>query len=142
MVKLTEEEAKYISSIWEEVNKKAITAQALERVFTVYPWTTRLFKKFNGRFTANDAGVQGHADKVLKALNDAVKDLYGVEGTFTKLSKKHQEIGVDTQNFTLLGQTFIVELAIHYRSKFGPEEHRAAYKFFKLVAEALSSNYH
>ncbi|XP_072125595.1 hemoglobin subunit beta-like [Mobula birostris] len=142
MVKLTEAQKQYITNKWDHLDKKTITAQALARVFAVYPWTTRLFENFNGHFAACDRGVQAHADKVLKALNSAIKDLNSIETNFYELSSKHQTIGVDTQNFKLLSQAFIVELALHDKNRFGPEEHEAAYKFFKLVTEALSSNYH
>ncbi|XP_072125583.1 hemoglobin subunit beta-like [Mobula birostris] len=142
MVKLTEAQEQYIKGVWKEVDQKQITAKALERVFKVYPWTTRLFTKLGGHFAANDSGVQVHAEKVLRALGDAVDDMKKVESNFQSLSAKHQDIGVDTQNFKLLGQAFIVELALHYKKGFRPEEHEAAFKFFKLVAEALASNYH
>ncbi|XP_062913470.1 hemoglobin subunit beta-like [Mobula hypostoma] len=142
MVKLTDAQEQYIMNEWDHLDKETITAQALARVFAVYPWTTRLFKNFNGQFAACDPGVQAHADKVLKALNTAIKDLRSIEKNFHELSGKHQKIGVDTQNFKLLSQAFIVELALRDKKGFGPEEHEAAYKFFKLVTEALSSNYH
>ncbi|XP_062913477.1 hemoglobin subunit beta-like [Mobula hypostoma] len=142
MVKLTEAQEQYIMNKWDHLDKKTITAQALARVFAVYPWTTRLFKNFNGHFAVGDPGVQAHADKVLKALNTAIKDLKSIETNFYDLSSKHQKIGVDTQNFKLLSQAFIVELALHDKKAFRPEEHEAVYKFFKLVTEALSSNYH
>ncbi|XP_059835620.1 hemoglobin subunit beta-like [Hypanus sabinus] len=142
MVKLTEDQEQYITGVWNEVEHRQITAKALERVFVVYPWTTRLFSKLQGRFSASEDGVQQHAEKVQKALSKAISDLKKVESNFHALSAKHQEIGVDTQNFKLLGQTFIVELALHYKKAFRPKEHAAAYKFFRLVAEALASNYH
>ncbi|XP_062913464.1 hemoglobin subunit beta-like [Mobula hypostoma] len=142
MVNLTKAQEQYITNKWDLLDKKMITAQALARVFAVYPWTTRLFKNFNGRFAVGDPGVQAHADKVLKALNTAIEDLKSIETNFYELSSKHQKIGVDTQNFKLLGHAFIVELALHDKKAFGPEEHEAVYKFFKLVIEALSSNYH
>nr|1CG5_B Chain B, PROTEIN (HEMOGLOBIN) [Hemitrygon akajei]1CG8_B Chain B, PROTEIN (HEMOGLOBIN) [Hemitrygon akajei] len=141
-VKLSEDQEHYIKGVWKDVDHKQITAKALERVFVVYPWTTRLFSKLQGLFSANDIGVQQHADKVQRALGEAIDDLKKVEINFQNLSGKHQEIGVDTQNFKLLGQTFMVELALHYKKTFRPKEHAAAYKFFRLVAEALSSNYH
>ncbi|XP_059835619.1 hemoglobin subunit beta-like [Hypanus sabinus] len=124
------------------MDKKAITAQALARVYTVYPWTTRLFTSFQNHNDALDPGVQAHAEKVQSALSEAVADLKNVETTFSKLSSDHQKFGVDTQNFKLLGQAFIVELALRDKMAFGPKEHAAAYKFFRLVAEALASNYH
>ncbi|XP_072916000.1 hemoglobin subunit beta-like [Hemitrygon akajei] len=142
MVKLTQAQEQYIRNKWDQMDKKAITAQALARVFAVYPWTTRLFKNFNGHFAACDPGVQTHAGKVLKALNTAIEDLKNIETNFYELSSKHQKIGVDTQNFKLLSQAFIVELALRDKTAFGPEEHEAAYKFFKMVTEALSNNYH
>ncbi|XP_055507175.1 hemoglobin subunit beta-like isoform X1 [Leucoraja erinacea] len=142
MVNITQKEALIIKDIWKRLSKEAITAQALERVFTVYPWTTRLFGSFNHHFKATDAGVQGHARKVAGALETAVAHLDGLDKAFHDLSKKHQTIGVDTQNFKLLGQTFLVELAILFKDGFTPEVHEAAYKFFLAVAGALSSQYH
>ncbi|XP_072915999.1 hemoglobin subunit beta-like [Hemitrygon akajei] len=142
MGKLTETEAQYIQSTWESLNKKAVTAQALARVFQVYPWTTRLFTKFNGKFSAGDDGVQAHADKVLQALDNAVQSINKMDDVLGNLSEKHQKIGVDTQNFKLLGQTFIVEFAREYKCGFTPEAHKATYKFFKQVANGLSCRYH
>ncbi|XP_059834654.1 hemoglobin subunit beta-like [Hypanus sabinus] len=142
MVKLTDAQEQYVTNLWDQLDKKTITAQALARVFSVYPWTTRLFKNFNGHFAACDPGVQTHAGKVLKALNTAIKDLRSIEKNFHELSSNHQKIGVDTQNFKLLSQAFIVELALRDKTAFRPEEHEAVYKFLKLVTEALSNNYH
>ncbi|XP_032896874.1 hemoglobin subunit beta-like [Amblyraja radiata] len=142
MVHITPEEAHTIGGIWKELDKQTTTALALERVFTVYPWTTRLFSSFKHDFKATGSGVQGHAKKVVGALNTAVLRLGDLEAAFHELSEKHQTIGVDTQNFKLLGQTFIVELAIHFKGRFTPEVHEAAYKFFLAVAGALSAQYH
>nr|AAX49346.1 beta 1 globin [Bathyraja eatonii] len=142
MVKITDKEAAYITDIWSKLDKKVTTAHALERVFTVYPWTTRLFKSFNGHFKAGDSGVQGHAEKVVGALDTAVLHLHDIDAGYKKLSEKHQLIGVDTQNFKLLGQAFLVELAILFKEGFTPELHEAAYKFFLAVAGGLSSQYH
>ncbi|XP_032896871.1 hemoglobin subunit beta-like [Amblyraja radiata] len=142
MVHITADEAHTIGGIWKDLDKQATTALALERVFTVYPWTTRLFSSFKHDFKATGSGVQGHAKKVVGALNTAVDHLGDLEAVFHDLSKKHQTIGVDTQNFKLLGQTFIVELAILLKDGFTPEVHEAAYKFFLAVAGALSAQYH
>ncbi|XP_055507177.1 hemoglobin subunit beta-like [Leucoraja erinacea] len=140
MVTLTKEQADIIEEIWSHVDKKLITARALERVFAVYPWTTRLFSKLNGKFKATDVGVQEHAAKVVSALDIAVKNINNIN--FKQLSSEHQKIGVDTQNFRALGQTFIVELALQYKLQFTAKKHVATHKFFKQVAEALSSSYH
>ncbi|XP_078274572.1 hemoglobin subunit beta-like [Rhinoraja longicauda] len=142
MVTLTKEEEDYIVRIWSQVDKKLITARALERVFEVYPWTIRLFSKLNGKFKASDAGVQAHADKVLSALDKAVKNINNISSIFKKLSIEHQKIGVDTQSFMHLGQAFIVEFALLFKTKFTSEKHEATHKFFKQVAEALSGSYH
>ncbi|XP_059835615.1 hemoglobin subunit beta-like [Hypanus sabinus] len=142
MGKLTEPEAQYIQSTWGSLNKKAVTAQALARVFEVYPWTTRLFSKLGGKFSAGDDGVQAHADKVLQALDKAVQNINKMDNILGDLSETHQQIGVDTQNFKLLGQTFIVEFAREFKVGFTPAAHKATYKFFRQVANGLSCRYH
>ncbi|XP_069762945.1 hemoglobin subunit beta-like [Narcine bancroftii] len=142
MVHLTKEAIEQIEGIWKGVPHVDITAHALERVFEVFPWTTRLFKSFHGHFKANDNGVQEHAKKVAHALDLAIKDINGINHNFEKLSIKHQQLGVDTHNFKLLGQAFLVQLAIAYKTEFTPQKHKLALEFFKMVAAGLSNEYH
>nr|P20246.1 RecName: Full=Hemoglobin subunit beta-1; AltName: Full=Beta-1-globin; AltName: Full=Hemoglobin beta-1 chain [Torpedo marmorata] len=142
-VSLTDEEIRLIQHIWSNVNVVEITAKALERVFYVYPWTTRLFTSFNHNFKASDKQVHDHAVNVSNAISAAIGDLHDINKNFSALSTKHQKkLGVDTSNFMLLGQAFLVELAALEKDKFTPQYHKAALKLFEVVTEALSCQYH
>ncbi|XP_038676588.1 hemoglobin subunit beta-like [Scyliorhinus canicula] len=137
MVHWTQEEKNEITHTWGALNCTAIGTRALERMFCVYPWTTRYFSKIPA-FTA-----EGHAIKVVGALDKAVKHLDNVKAEFNDLSKKHaEELHIDSGSFHLLTDCFIVELAHVETDKFSPHIHATWDKFFKVVVDAISKHYH
>ncbi|XP_072336870.1 hemoglobin subunit beta-like [Scyliorhinus torazame] len=137
MVHWTPEERSEITSTWSAINHKAVGTKALERMFSVYPWTTRYFSTIHG-FTA-----EGHAIKVVGALDKAVKHLDDVKTQFKDLSKKHaEELHIDPGSFHLLTDCFIMELAHLEKCKFTPHTHATWAKFFKVVVDAISKQYH
>ncbi|XP_067859792.1 hemoglobin subunit beta-like [Heptranchias perlo] len=142
MVHWVGHEKDHIISIWSSLKKDVIGPKVLERMFVVYPWTQKYFP-FDGKFKAEDHPVKVHADKVVSALDIAVAHLDSVKDNFTELSKKHADIfHVDVENFKLLADCFIIELAHCLQVKFTPEVQVAWEKFFKVVVDALSKEYH
>ncbi|XP_078414483.1 hemoglobin subunit beta-like [Cetorhinus maximus] len=137
MVHWTQEEKGEITHTWGSIDKIKIISSALDRMFHVYPWTSRYFKDRHG-FT-----VQGHAAKVSGALSTAVTHLDDVKSQFKELSRKHaEELYVDAGSFHLLTTCVIVELAWLKKEKFTPHIHAIWDKFFNVVVDAISKQYH
>ncbi|XP_078096145.1 hemoglobin subunit beta-like [Mustelus asterias] len=136
MVHWTQEERDEIAKTWHGTDMQTVGTKALERMFTVFPWTTRYFHKAD--FTA-----AGHAKIVVGALGVAVKHLDDAPSHFKELSKKHaDELHVDPGSFHLLTDCIIVELAHLKKDCFTPHIHGIWDKFFDVVVDAISKQYH
>nr|QJC64258.1 ancestral beta hemoglobin [synthetic construct] len=147
MVHWTAEEKQAITSVWGKIDAEEVGAEALARMFVVYPWTKRYFSSFGNLSSAaaimGNPKVKAHGKKVMGALGEAVKHLDNIKATFAKLSEKHSEkLHVDPENFRLLGDCLIVVLAAHFGADFTPEVQAAWQKFLAVVASALSRKYH
>ncbi|GCC42598.1 hypothetical protein chiPu_0026517 [Chiloscyllium punctatum] len=106
-------------------------------MFTVFPWTHRYFEK-RDNFT-----VEGHAKKVSGKITEVVKDVNNIKCNFTALSKFHAEVlHVDSGSFHLLTDCIIVELAILNFGTFNPKVHAIWHKFFAVLVDAISKQYH
>ncbi|XP_041061644.1 hemoglobin subunit beta-like [Carcharodon carcharias] len=137
MVHWTQGEKEEITHTWGSIDKIKIISSALGRMFHAYPWTSHYFKERPG-FT-----VQGHAAKVSGALDTAVTHLDDVKSQFKVLSSKHaDELHVDAGSFHLLTDCIIIELALSKKDKFTPHIHAIWDKFFKVVVDAISKQYH
>ncbi|XP_067912891.1 hemoglobin subunit beta-like [Heterodontus francisci] len=142
MVHWSKDETDEITSTWKSIDRYLLGAKALARMFKVYPWTTRYFQKLT-EFTASSHGVREHAKKVMDALDCAVLHLDDVKSHFTDLSKKHaDELHVDVHSFRLLAKCFVIELAIVRKEKFPPQIQAIWEKYFAVVVDAISRQYH
>nr|P02143.1 RecName: Full=Hemoglobin subunit beta; AltName: Full=Beta-globin; AltName: Full=Hemoglobin beta chain [Heterodontus portusjacksoni] len=138
----SEVELHEITTTWKSIDKHSLGAKALARMFIVYPWTTRYFGNLK-EFTACSYGVKEHAKKVTGALGVAVTHLGDVKSQFTDLSKKHaEELHVDVESFKLLAKCFVVELGILLKDKFAPQTQAIWEKYFGVVVDAISKEYH
>ncbi|XP_078096148.1 hemoglobin subunit beta-like [Mustelus asterias] len=137
MVHWTQEERDEVAKTFRTTDMQTVGTHALERMFTVFPWTTRYFQKKTD-FTAG-----GHAEIVLGALQVAVKHMDDIKSQFKELSKKHaDELHVDPGSFHLLTDCIIVELAHLKKDCFTPHIHGIWDKFFEVVVDAISKQYH
>ncbi|XP_059510200.1 hemoglobin subunit beta-like [Stegostoma tigrinum] len=137
MVHWTDGERKEIDVQWKKQNMTALVKEGLERMFCVYPWTKRYFEN-RKNFT-----VAGHAKTVSDALEKAVKNMDNVKAQFTEISKTHAEVlHVDSGSFHLLTDCVIIAMASNRKPDFSPEVHSIWDKFFKVVVDAISKQYH
>uniref|UniRef100_A0A8C0HHS6 Globin domain-containing protein n=1 Tax=Chelonoidis abingdonii TaxID=106734 RepID=A0A8C0HHS6_CHEAB len=97
---LTEDDKQLIQHVWETVleHQEDFGAEALERLFIVYPSTKTYFPHFD--LHHDSAQVRAHGRKVLSALGEAVNHIDDIPGALSKLSDLHaQTLRVDPVNF-------------------------------------------
>ncbi|NXM74995.1 HBE protein, partial [Serilophus lunatus] len=104
MVNWSAEEKQLITSIWGKVSVEECGAEALARLLIVYPWTQRFFASFGNLSGATailgNPMVRAHGKKVLTSFGEAIKNLDGIKGTYSKLSELHcDRLHVDPENF-------------------------------------------
>ncbi|KFP11612.1 hemoglobin subunit alpha-A [Egretta garzetta] len=117
-----------------------IGREALVRLFTTYPQTKTYFAHFD--LHADSAQIKEHGKKVAGALADAANHIDDIAGALSKLSDLHaQKLRVDPVNFKLLGQCFLVVVAIHHPAVLTPEVHASLDKFLCAVATVLTAKY-
>uniref|UniRef100_A0A8C3JK06 Globin domain-containing protein n=1 Tax=Calidris pygmaea TaxID=425635 RepID=A0A8C3JK06_9CHAR len=139
---LTADDKKLILQIWEKVlgHQEDFGAEALERMFATYPQTKTYFPHFD--LQHGSAQVKGHGKKVAAALVEAANHIDDIAGALSKLSDLHaQKLRVDPVNFKLLGQCFLVVVAIHHPSVLTPEVHASLDKFLCAVGNVLTAKY-
>nr|P01982.1 RecName: Full=Hemoglobin subunit alpha-A; AltName: Full=Alpha-A-globin; AltName: Full=Hemoglobin alpha-A chain [Rhea americana] len=118
----------------------AYGAETLERMFTTYPQTKTYFPHFD--LHHGSAQIKTHGKKVVSALIDAANNIDDIYGALSKLSDLHaQKLRVDPVNFKLLGQCFLVVVAIHHPSLLTPEVHASLDKFLCAVGAVLTAKY-
>nr|XP_032637462.1 hemoglobin subunit alpha-A isoform X2 [Chelonoidis abingdonii] len=139
---LTEDDKQLIQHVWETVleHQEDFGAEALERLFIVYPSTKTYFPHFD--LHHDSAQVRAHGRKVLSALGEAVNHIDDIPGALSKLSDLHaQTLRVDPVNFKLLNLCFVVVVGRHHPTILTPEVHVSLDKFLSAVATALTSKY-
>ncbi|KGL83036.1 Hemoglobin subunit alpha-A [Tinamus guttatus] len=117
-------------------------AETLERqvMFTTYPPTKTYFPHFD--LHHGSAQIKAHGKKVVNALIEAANHIDDISGALSKLSDLHaQKLRVDPVNFKLLGQCFLVVVAIHHPSALTPEVHASLDKFLCAVGTVLTAKY-
>ncbi|NWS48463.1 HBA protein, partial [Probosciger aterrimus] len=115
-------------------------AEALDRMFATYPQTKTYFPHFD--VSPGSAQVKAHGKKVASALVEAANHIDDIATALSKLSDLHaQKLRVDPVNFKLLGQCFLVVVAIHNPSVLTPEVHASLDKFLCAVASVLTAKY-
>uniref|UniRef100_A0A8D0BB99 Globin domain-containing protein n=1 Tax=Salvator merianae TaxID=96440 RepID=A0A8D0BB99_SALMN len=86
--------------------------------------------------------IRHHGQKVVKALDSALKHLDNLHDTLADLSDLHAyNLRVDPVNFKLLAKCFHVTLASQLRAEYNPLVYLAWDKFFHQVACCLSEKY-
>uniref|UniRef100_A0A674I4N1 Hemoglobin subunit alpha-D n=1 Tax=Terrapene triunguis TaxID=2587831 RepID=A0A674I4N1_9SAUR len=139
---LNADEKQLIKHAWEKVlgHQEDFGAEALERMFTVYPQTKTYFPHFD--LHHGSAQVRTHGKKVLSALGEAVNHIDDLDSALSKLSDMHaQTLRVDPVNFKFLNHCFLVVVAIHHPGVLTPEVHVSLDKFLSAVATVLTSKY-
>uniref|UniRef100_A0A663F5J0 Hemoglobin subunit alpha-A n=1 Tax=Aquila chrysaetos chrysaetos TaxID=223781 RepID=A0A663F5J0_AQUCH len=139
---LTADDKKLIQAIWDKVqgHQEDFGAEALQRMFTTYPPTKTYFPHFD--LHHGSAQIKAHGKKVVGALIEAVNHIDDMAGALSKLSDLHaQKLRVDPVNFKLLGQCFLVVVAIHHPSVLTPEVHASLDKFLCAVGNVLTAKY-
>ncbi|NXJ12453.1 HBA protein, partial [Odontophorus gujanensis] len=115
-------------------------AETLERMFTTYPQTKTYFPHYD--LSHGSAQVKSHGKKVVTALVEAANHIDDITGTLSKLSDLHaHKLRVDPVNFKLLGQCFLVVVAIHHPAALTPEVHASLDKFLCAVGTVLTAKY-
>ncbi|NWH47216.1 HBA protein, partial [Fregata magnificens] len=115
-------------------------AECLERMFATYPATKTYFPHFD--LHHGSAQIKAHGKKVAAALVEAVNHIDDMASALSKLSDLHaQKLRVDPVNFKLLGQCFLVVVAIHHPAALSPEVHASMDKFMCAVGNVLTAKY-
>ncbi|XP_047427091.1 hemoglobin subunit beta-A isoform X3 [Mugil cephalus] len=148
MVEWTDAERSAITALWGKLDVGEIGPQALTRLLIVYPWTQRHFASF-GNLSTNAAilgnpKVAQHGKTVMGGLENAVKNLDSIKGTYASLSVMHSEkLHVDPDNFRALAEIISVCVAAKFGpSVFTPGVQEAWQKFLAVVVSALGRQYH
>ncbi|XP_074866668.1 hemoglobin subunit alpha-D-like [Carettochelys insculpta] len=139
---LTTDEKQLVLHAWEKVqgHEADFGAEALERMFTVFPSTKTYFPHFDLQHGSEQ--VRRHGKKVVTALEEAVHRLDDLGAALSDLSDLHAyNLRVDPANFKLLSQCLQVVLAAHLREEYTPQTHVAVDKFLSAVAAQLASKY-
>uniref|UniRef100_A0A8C4Y156 Hemoglobin D subunit alpha n=2 Tax=Gopherus TaxID=38771 RepID=A0A8C4Y156_9SAUR len=139
---LTEDEKHLIEHVWEKVleHQEDFGAEALERLFTVYPSTKTYFPHFD--LHHDSAQIRAHGKKVLSALGEAVNHIDDIPAALSKLSDLHaQTLRVDPVNFKLLSLCVVVVVGRNNPSVLTPEVHVSLDKFLSAVSTALTAKY-
>uniref|UniRef100_A0A6J0V5V6 Hemoglobin subunit alpha-D-like n=1 Tax=Pogona vitticeps TaxID=103695 RepID=A0A6J0V5V6_9SAUR len=139
---LSAEECQLIQSTWAKLGPHLdkVGGEALSRMFCAYPQTKTYFPHFD--LSPNSKDVQHHGQKVVKALDSAVKHLDNIRGTLADLSDLHAyNLRVDPVNFKLLTKCFHVVLGIHLGGEYNALAHLAWDKLFYCVADVLCEKY-
>nr|BBK61021.1 alpha D-globin [Podocnemis unifilis] len=136
------EEKQLILRTWEKVlgHQEDFGAEALERLFKVYPSTKTYFPHFDLHHDSEQ--IRTHGKKVVNALGEAVQHLDNLRAALSKLSDLHAyDLRVDPVNFKLLSHSFQVVLAVHLGEEYTPQVHVAYDKFLAAVSAVLTEKY-
>ena len=139
---LSSEDRQLIQATWTKLgpHMDKIGGEALTRLFCTFPQTKTYFPHFD--LSPNSKDVQQHGQKVVKALDSAIKHLDNIRGTLADLSDLHAyNLRVDPVNFKLLAKCFHVVLASHLGGEFNASIYLAYDKLFHCVADVLSEKY-
>ncbi|XP_039348783.1 hemoglobin subunit alpha-D [Mauremys reevesii] len=139
---LTEDDKQLIQHTWEKVlgHQEDFGAEALERLFLVYPNTKTYFPHFDLHHDSEQ--IRHHGKKVVTALGDAVRHVDNLRETLSELSNLHAyNLRVDPVNFKLLSHSFQVVLGVHLGSEYTPQVHLAYDKFLAAVTAVLTEKY-
>ncbi|XP_077172391.1 hemoglobin subunit alpha-D-like isoform X1 [Paroedura picta] len=102
---LTADERRILKSTWDKVAscQDEIGAESLYRLFVVYPTCKTYFPHFD--FSCGSAQIRNHGKKVIKALEDALKNADHLHENLAELSNLHAyNLRVDPVNFKLLAR--------------------------------------
>nr|AAM18964.1 alpha-D chain hemoglobin [Chelonoidis denticulatus] len=139
---LTEDDKQLIQHVWEKVleHQEDFGAEALERMFTVYPSTKTYFPHFDLHHDSEQ--IRHHGKKVVGALGDAVRHIDNLSATLSELSNLHAyNLRVDPVNFKLLSHCFQVVLGAHLGREYTPQVQVAYDKFLAAVSAVLAEKY-
>ncbi|KAI5622665.1 hemoglobin beta embryonic-1.1, partial [Silurus asotus] len=147
MVEWTDFERTTIRNIFSKIDHSAVGHQALTRCLVVYPWTQRYFAKFGNLYNAaaimGNPNVAAHGLTVMRGLENAVKNLDNIKGTFSELSVLHSEkLHVDPDNFRLLADCITIVVGATLGSSFTAEVQAALHKFLAVIVSGLVQQYH
>uniref|UniRef100_A0A8D0BI44 Globin domain-containing protein n=1 Tax=Salvator merianae TaxID=96440 RepID=A0A8D0BI44_SALMN len=111
-----------------------------DRRLTARPQQQEYFPHFD--LCPGSKDIRHHGQKVVKALDSALKHLDNLHDTLADLSDLHAyNLRVDPVNFKLLAKCFHVTLASQLRAEYNPLVYLAWDKFFHQVACCLSEKY-
>ncbi|KAF7243096.1 Hemoglobin subunit alpha-D [Varanus komodoensis] len=139
---LNAEDCKLLHATWAKVAGAAdeIGYKVLERLFKVFPQTKVYFSHLDLSPGSSDVRHQGQ--KIIRALDNALKHLDNIHGVLADLSDLHAyNLRVDPVNFNLLGKCFLVELATHLQGDYTASVCLAWDKFLCQVNETLAEKY-
>ncbi|KAM9393177.1 hemoglobin subunit beta-1-like isoform 1-T1 [Pholidichthys leucotaenia] len=147
MVKWTDKERSTVRTVWESIDIDELGPEVLRRVLIVYPWTERYFGAFGDIFTTTailqNPKVAAHGIVVLRALDQAVKNMDNIKDTYAALSRLHfEKLEVDPDNFRLLADCITISVACKLRAEMNPQVQATWQKFLQAVVDAMCAQYY
>ncbi|XP_020498203.1 hemoglobin, alpha embryonic 5 [Labrus bergylta] len=140
---LTDKDKATVKALWAKIQKSAdaIGADALYRLFTVYPQSKIYFSHWSD-LGPNSSSVKAHGKKVMGGVALAVSKIDDLTRGLLELSEQHAfQLRVDPANFKLLSHCILVVIATMYPQDLSPEVHVCLDKFLANLALALSERY-
>ncbi|XP_041817990.1 hemoglobin, alpha embryonic 5 [Chelmon rostratus] len=140
---LTNKDKASVKALWAKISKSAdaIGAEALSRMFAVYPQTKTYFSHWPD-LGPGSASVKSHGKKVMGGVALAVSKIDDLTKGLLDLSEQHAfQLRVDPANFKILIHCILVVIATMFPNDLSPEAHVALDKFLMAVALALSEKY-
>nr|WAQ14784.1 alpha-D-globin isoform 2 [Eremias multiocellata]WAQ14785.1 alpha-D-globin isoform 2 [Eremias multiocellata] len=139
---LTAEQRKVILSSWSKVAPEYddLGGEALTRLFQVYTQSKIYFPHFDLSPGSND--IRRHGQKVIKAIDSAIKNMDNIRGCLSDLSDLHAyNLRVDPVNFKFLARCIHVTLASSLRGDYNALVYLAWDKLLCEIAEVLTEKY-
>ncbi|XP_076615947.1 hemoglobin, alpha embryonic 5 [Chaetodon auriga] len=140
---LTDKDKATVKGLWAKISKSAdaIGAEALSRMFVVYPQTKTYFSHWPDT-SPGSAPVKAHGKKVMGGVGQAVAKIDDMTNGLLDLSEQHAfQLRVDPANFKILSHCILVVIATMFPNDFTPEAHVALDKFLVALALALAEKY-
>ncbi|XP_033023760.1 hemoglobin subunit alpha-D-like [Lacerta agilis] len=110
------------------------------RLFQVYPQSKIYFPHFDLCPGSND--IHHHGQKVVKAIDSAIKHLDNIRGCLSELSDLHAyNLRVDPVNFKFLTRCIHVTLASSLRGEYNALAYLAYDKLLCFIGEVLTEKY-
>nr|XP_046163603.1 neuroglobin-1 [Oncorhynchus gorbuscha]XP_046163604.1 neuroglobin-1 [Oncorhynchus gorbuscha]XP_046163605.1 neuroglobin-1 [Oncorhynchus gorbuscha] len=147
MEKLTEKEKELIRVSWESLGRNKVPHGVImfSRLFELEPALLNLFHYNTNCGTIQDClsspEFLDHVTKVMLVIDAAVShldNLHTLEDFLLNLGKKHQAVGVNTQSFSVVGESLLYMLQCSLGQGYTAPLRQAWLNMYTIVVAAMS----